>query len=150
VSIKPTQHTRAIVILQSRPYLRGQCHDERSTDSAYDVAGSTDSGRQSLLLQCSYKSNTMDEADRIDDTGRGNTTPIRVMKRYANKRSVHCHSNHGKNIPRRKGGSTGQIQKPKSAPGKCQRLTKMRLLRHSHHRDQHRSESDRRPHLDVR
>jgi hypothetical protein len=74
VSIKPTQHTRAIVILQSRPCLRGQCYDERSTDSAYDVAGSTDSGRQSLLLQCSYKSNTMDEADRIDDIGRGNTT----------------------------------------------------------------------------
>jgi len=72
--LKPTQHTRAIVILQSRSCLRGHCHDERSTDSASDVAGSTDSGRQSLLLQCSYKSNTMDEADRIDDTGRGNTT----------------------------------------------------------------------------
>src|SRR5271156_3137166 len=75
------------------------------------------------------------------------TRPIRVIKGYANERSVHCHSNHGKNIPRRKGESTGHIQKPKSAPGKCQRLTKMRLLRHSRHRDQHRSESDRRPHL---
>src|SRR5271156_3261008 len=73
------------------------------------------------------------------------TRPIRAIKRYTNERSVHCHSNHGKNIPRRKGGSTGQIQKPKLAPGKCQRLTKMRLLRHSRHRDQHRSESDRRP-----
>ena len=74
VSIKPTQHTRAIVVLQSAPCLRRQCHDERSTNSACDVAGSTDSRRQSLLLQCPYKSNTMDEADRIDDTGRGKAT----------------------------------------------------------------------------
>ena len=71
------------------------------------------------------------------------TRPIHVIKRYANERSVHCHSNHGKSIPLRKGGSTGQIQKPKSARGKCQRLTKMRLLRHSRRRDQHHSESDR-------
>jgi hypothetical protein len=66
---------------------------------------------------------------------------IHLMKRSAENHSVPCHSNRGKNIPRRKGGSTGLIQKPRPALGRFQKLTKMRLLRHSRHRDQHHSDS---------
>lgn len=66
---------------------------------------------------------------------------MHIIKGSTDNHSVPCHSNHGKNIPHQKGESIGRIQKPKLAHGKCQKLTEMRLLRHSRHRDQHHSES---------
>jgi hypothetical protein len=66
---------------------------------------------------------------------------ICIIKGSTDSRSVPCHSSHGKNILPRKGGSTGRIQKQRPALGRCQKPTRMHLLRHNRPRDQHHSES---------
>ena len=127
--------------IKAEPFIsRKRRHNEWSADSSGDMARGTDSRGQGLLLQHSHKGDTMDEADGTHDPRRGNFGGQQCQI-LADNCSVPCRSSPGKSIPRQKGGSIGQTQRPRPAVGRCQRITKTRLIRHRR-RDQHHSESE--------
>lgn len=103
--------------------------DQRSWRRAIIVVGSPKSRGQSLLLQYCHESDTMDEARGDDDSSRGKYRLVCLMGMKLTCNSALLRISHGRNILPKEEGSTGITPRQSRVRGRCQKPTRLLLLK---------------------